>query len=304
MFAIAVLACALGSLTQTVMNPMLDGVQADFGVDASVSQWLTTIYMLVLGITVPAVTFLAQKMCTRSLMALSLGLFIAGSLVGFVADSFLVLVAGRVLQAIAAGITLPLVQSIAMTRFPPGQNGTAMGIAGIAMGFAPNIGPLIGGSLVDTWGWRSFFIILVGVLVVLVLANMAFVKREDARNSAARLETVSFLMSTLGFGGLLLAFSNAASLSFASPLVWVPAIVGAVCLVLFVRRQKRLEAPLISMRIFSSAHYRVSFIAQNCLFASFMGITLIVPLCVQGPMGLSPFEAGLVFVPLPSSPSS
>lgn len=297
MFAIAVLACALGSLTQTVMNPMLDGVQADFGVEASVSQWLTTIYMLVLGITVPAVTFLAQKMCTRSLMALSLGLFIAGSLVSFVSDCFAVLVAGRVLQAVAAGITLPLVQSIAMTRFPPGQNGTAMGIAGIAMGFAPNIGPLIGGSLVDTWGWRSFFIILVGILVVLVLANMAFVKREDARNSSARLETVSFLLSTLGFGGLLLAFSNAASLSFASPLVWAPAIVGAVCLVLFVRRQKRLETPLISMRIFSSARYRVSFIAQNCLFASFMGITLIVPLCVQGPMGLSPFEAGLVFVP-------
>lgn len=212
MFAIAVLACALGSLTQTVMNPMLDGVQADFGVDASVSQWLTTIYMLVLGITVPAVTFLAQKMCTRSLMALSLGLFIAGSLVSFVSDCFAVLVAGRVLQAVAAGITLPLVQSIAMTRFPPGQNGTAMGIAGIAMGFAPNIGPLIGGSLVDTWGWRSFFIILVGILVVLVLANMAFVKREDARNSSARLETVSFLLSTLGFGGLLLAFSNAACL--------------------------------------------------------------------------------------------
>ncbi len=207
-------ACALGSLTQTVMNPMLDGVQADFGVEASVSQWLTTIYMLVLGITVPAVTFLAQKMCTRSLMALSLGLFIAGSLVSFVSDCFAVLVAGRVLQAVAAGITLPLVQSIslmalslglfiagslvsfvsdcfavlvagrvlqavaagitlplvqsiAMTRFPPGQNGTAMGIAGIAMGFAPNIGPLIGGSLVDTWGWRSFFIIHMGLAQLL-----------------------------------------------------------------------------------------------------------------------------------------
>ncbi len=68
------------------------------------------------------------------------------------APTFGVLVFGRVLQAVGAGITLPVLQSIAMTRFPKGQNGTAMGIAGVAMGFAPNIGPLIGGALVDSWG--------------------------------------------------------------------------------------------------------------------------------------------------------
>lgn len=65
LFAIVVFACALGSLTQTVMNSMLGGVEADFGVNASVGQWLTTIYMLVLGITVPAVTFLSQRLSLR-----------------------------------------------------------------------------------------------------------------------------------------------------------------------------------------------------------------------------------------------
>lgn len=297
LFAIVVFACALGSLTQTVMNSMLEGVRADFGVDASVGQWLTTIYMLALGITVPAVTFLSQRFSIRRVVFLALALLLAGGVVDVFAPTFEVLVFGRVLQAVGAGITLPVLQSIAMMRFPRSQNGTAMGIAGIAMGFAPNIGPLIGGALVDTWGWRSFFVIFIAIVCILIFATFCLVESEEAPMRDARFEIVSFLYSTLGFGGLLLAFSNAASMSIASPLVWLPAIVGVVCLVLFVARQKRLEHPLISMRIFRSAHFRASFVAQNCLFASFMGITLIVPLYVQGLLGLSAVEAGIVFVP-------
>ena len=297
LFAIVVFACALGSLTQTVMNSMLEGVRADFGVDASIGQWLTTIYMLALGITVPAVTFLSQRFSIRNVVFLALALLLAGGVVDVFAPTFEVLVLGRVLQAVGAGITLPVLQSIAMMRFPRGQNGTAMGIAGIAMGFAPNIGPLIGGALVDTWGWRSFFVIFIAVVCILIFATFCLVESEEAPMRDARFEIVSFLYSTLGFGGLLLAFSNAASINVASPLVWLPAIVGVVCLVLFVVRQKRIEHPLISMRIFRSAHFRASFVAQNCLFASFMGITLIVPLYVQGLLGASAVEAGIVFVP-------
>ena len=285
LFAIVVLACALGSLTQTVMNSMLGGVEADFGVNASVGQWLTTIYMLVLGITVPAVTFLSQRLSLRNVVFLALGLFLVGGIVDVLAPTFGVLVFGRVLQAVGAGITLPVLQSIAMTRFPKGQNGTAMGVAGIAMGFAPNIGPLIGGALVDSWGWRSFFWLFIAIVVLLILAAFLLIAREDAPMRDARFEGVSFLYSALGFGGLLLAFSNAASLGVQSPLV------------LFVARQKRIEHPLISMRIFESSHFRISFIAQNCLFASFMGITLIVPLYVQGLCGGSAVEAGIVFIP-------
>lgn len=297
LFAIVVFACAFGSLTQTVMNSMLGGVEADFGVDAATGQWLTTVYMLVLGITVPLVTFLSLKFSTRNLLFLTLALFFAGSLVSFVAPNFLVLVAGRVLQAVAAGITLPLVQSIAMMRFPKGQNGTAMGIAGIAMGFAPNIGPTVGGALVDSWGWRSFFLILMAALAVLFVLAVLLVNREDAPREAASLDVISFALSTLGLGGLLLGFSNASSAGFAEPAVWTALLIGVACLILFVSRQKRIEHPLINMDVFSSRRYRASFIIQNCLFGSFMGITLIVPLYVQGLCGGTALEAGLVFIP-------
>lgn len=167
LFAIVVITCALGSLTQTVMNSMLTEVCDDFAIDAAQGQWVTTIYMLTMGVTVPVVTYLARRFSLKRLVYLALGFYLAGSVAGLFAPVFAVLIAARVLQAIATGITLPLVQSVAMTRFPRERTGTAMGIGGIAMGFAPNIGPLIGGALAGSWGWRSFYIILAGLLAVL-----------------------------------------------------------------------------------------------------------------------------------------
>ena len=150
---------------------MLTEVCDDFAIDAAQGQWVTTIYMLTMGVTVPVVTYLARRFSLKRLVYLALGFYLAGSVAGLFAPVFAVLIAARVLQAIATGITLPLVQSVAMTRFPRERTGTAMGIGGIAMGFAPNIGPLIGGALAGSWGWRSFYIILAGLLAVLWVAN-------------------------------------------------------------------------------------------------------------------------------------
>lgn len=297
LFVIATIATALGSLTQTVTNAMLHGIEADFAIGAEVAQWLTTIYMLVMGITVPLVTYLSHKFSLKNLVLISLFLSLIGALADLYAPNFEVMVVGRVLQAASAGITMPLLQSIAMTRFPEGRKNTAMGIAGIAMGFAPNIGPIIGGALVDTWGWRSFFAILAAVVGLLLISTAAFVPQEKPSEKNPRLDTISFMLSTLGFGGLLLGFSNAASMSLASPAVITPVLVGLACLLGFVSRQKRVREPLISMHIFDSARFRISFVAQNCLFASFMGITLIVPMFVEGVCGGTAFEAGLVFLP-------
>lgn len=297
LFAIVVITCALGSLTQTVMNSMLTGVCEDFAIDAAVGQWVTTIYMLVMGITVPVVTYLSRRFSLKRLVFLALGFYFAGSVVGFFAPNFPVLLVARVLQAIATGITLPLVQTVAMTRFPRERTGTAMGIGGIAMGFAPNIGPLIGGALAGTWGWRSFYIILAVLLALLFVATVLTVKSHGDHETDAVFDFPSFLMSTVGFGGLLLGASNAATMALANPQVWIPAVVGVAFIVAFILRQRRVAHPLISMDIFGSRHFRAAFVGQNCLFASFMGITLVLPLYIQGPCGMTALEAGIAFIP-------
>ena len=297
LFAIVVLASASGNLSQTAVNAMLGDIMLQFGLTVDLGQWLTTSYMLVLGITVPVATFLSRRFSVRRHVFIALAFFLVGALADLFAPNFGVLLTGRVLQAISTGMLMPLMQTIAMTRFPRGRQATAMGVAGIAMGFAPNIGPTIGGAMSFSLGWRSFFVLLVVIMLALAAAAAVAIKPSGAPDKSARLDVVSLAQSTLGFGGLLLAFSNASSFSFESPFIWVPLALGALFLVLFVRRQKRVDDPLISMDIFSSRQYRAGFIAQNLLNASFMGVTLIVPLYVEGLCGETALEAGVVLLP-------
>lgn len=296
LFAIVMLASAFGNLSQTAVNAMMPEIMGEFSLDVSLGQWLTTSYMLVLGIAVPAATFLGKRFTTRQHVFIALAFFLVGALADCLASNFAVLLAGRICQAVSTGLLLPLMQTIAMTRFPEGRRATAMGIAGIAMGFAPNIGPTVGGALSFSFGWRSFFVLLLVGVAVLGVATALLVRGGEG-NRSERFDTLSFMLSALCFGGLLLGFSEASSFALTSPFVWGPLAAGAVFLVLFVRRQKRVDDPLISMDIFSSRQYRAGFIAQNLLNASFMGVTLIVPLYVEGLCGGTALEAGVVLLP-------
>lgn len=295
--SIVILGSCLGNLSQTALNAMFSGMAVDFGVDVGLGQWVTTLYMLVLGITVPAVTYLMRRFSLKTVIMASLALLAVGAAVDAVATDFGILIAGRVLQAVSAGITMPMMISIVMTSFPRERQGTVMGIAGIAMGFAPNIGPTIGGWMIEAAGWRSFFVALTVCAVLLAVLAFFLIEDKGKGDSGACLDVLSLVMSAVGFGGLLLGFSNASSFGIASPFIWVPVVVGVAFIVLFIRRQRSIDHPLIDMRIWESPVYRASFWALNLLFACYMGITLVLPLFVEGLWGGTAFEAGLTLLP-------
>ena len=276
---------------------MLPSAMADLGVEIELGQWLTTGYMLCLGIAVPLATFLMRRLNDRSFSLLGFGLFAVGSLIDLVAPEFFSALLGRILQAVAVGLLVPKMQTIAMTQFPPGRRATAMGVACIALGFAPNVGPTVGGAMDYAYGWRSFFVLLLAVSLALVALTLVFVKPGDAGDRTARFETVSFVYSTLGFGGVLLGLSQASSYGITSPWVWAPFVIGLVFLVLFVRRQRSVEQPLIDLRIFQSRVFVDGLVASVFLFACFMGTTLVIPLYVQGVLGGTSLDAGLVILP-------
>lgn len=297
LFAVVVLASSVGNLAQTGLNAMLSSICAEFGIVEGVGQWLTTSYMLVLGIVVPLSSYFMGRFRLKDLTLLAIALFAVGALVSAAASNFAMLFAGRLAQAVAAGMLLPLVQTIAMTRFPDGRKATAMGISGIAMGFAPNIGPTIGGAMVEGLGWRSFFWLLVALTIAVGIVCQLAVKRRDDASYPAGFDALSFALSALGFGGLLVAASEASSFSLFHPLVWAPLAVGAACLFAFAKRQRSLKNPLVDLGIFENKEFVYGFWALNCLFASFMGITLLVPLYIEGLCGGTAMQAGLVLLP-------
>ena len=296
-FTLVVLASALGNLSQTGVNAMLMFICVDFGITEALGQCLTTSYMLVIGIAVPLCSWMMGRFNLKSLAMACFGGFSLGALVSACAPSFALLLAGRLLQAVTAGILLPLQTNIIMSRFPEGRKATAMGISGIAMGFAPNIGPTIGGAMADALGWRSFFIFLVAADLAILLFCWLFVAKRPDRSFPVAMDGVSLILAALGFGGVLMGASNASSAGFVSLAVWVPAVVGAICIGLFVMRQKKLENPLVGMGIFSNRTFVYGFVALCLLYASFMSVTLIIPLYVQNLCGGSATQAGMVLLP-------
>lgn len=296
-FAVVTIGAGLGGMTQTALNTLASDVLSSLGVGIGWGQWLATAYIFSMGAAVPLASFLTKRFSLRGLVVSALLLYLVGSLCDFLAVNFEMLLVGRVFEAVGTGILMPLLQTIAMTRFPENRHGTAMGVAGIALGFAPNVGPTVGGALSGAFGWRSLFLVLVASSAVLLVVALVFVRERDVANPEARLDLVSLLLSTLGFGGLLTSFTSSANVAFSNPLVWVPAAVGAVCVVLFIRRQLRLEEPLVNLRVFRSRAYRVSYLAQMGLYGCFLPMTLIIPLFVVEACGHSTFEAGLVLFP-------
>ncbi len=296
LFALVTIGAALGNLSQTGVNAMLPPMMAELGVEVDVGQWLTTGYMLMLGVAVPVATYLMRKLDDRRYLLLGFGLFAAGSIIDFLTLEFFVMLLGRLLQAASVGLLIPKMQTIAMMKFPQGRQATAMGIAGIALGFAPSIGPTIGGGMDFAFGWRSFFLLLLGLSLVLLLLTLVLVKPASTL-PGARFEMPSFILSTFGFGGVLLGLSLASTYGLRSAWVWGPVVVGAVCTVLFVRRQLRIDQPLMDMAIFKSRTYVFGLLASVCLFACYMGITLVIPLYVQDLQGGTSLDTGLVTLP-------
>lgn len=293
---VIVLITCLGNLSQTAVNSMFSSIAMTFDMQLGVMQWATSIYMLVLGVTVPILTFLMRRFRMKSILIASLAFFIAGNVLCAVAPCFPVLIVGRVLQAICTGITMPMMISVIMMWYPPNKQATVMGIGGIAMGFAPNIGPTIGGALADTLGWRSFFALLVVVGIALVLCTVLFIVRDEKPENPSRFDIVSFTLSAIGFGCLLLGFSEASSRQASDPLVWAPLAVGAVGLMLFVHRQHRVDSPLIDMGIFKSNVFTAGFWGLNFLFVGFLGIALVLPLFVENVWGGTSLQGGMSLI--------
>lgn len=297
LFALVVVGAGLGGMTQTALNTMAAVVLEDLGTDIGWGQWLTTLYIFTMGVAVPLASYVQRRFSVRTLLIVSFGLYLAGSLCDLAATNFAMLLIGRVLEALATGILMPLLQTIAMTRFPENRHGTAMGIAGISLGFAPNMGPVAGGALCDAVGWRAMFLILSVAAVALLAATLIAVRERDVKEPAAHLDWLSLVLSTFGFGGVLLGFTAGSNTPLSDALVWAPIIVGALCIIAFVARQRRLAHPLVNLRIFAHRAYRRAMGLQCLLYGCFMGMTLIIPLTIIDGAGHTAFEAGAVLFP-------
>ena len=255
---------------------------SDFAIDASTAQWIMSIYPLVSGIMVPVSAFLIDKFSTRALFFGATLVFALGTLLCAAAPDFLFLIIGRVFQAAGSGVLMPLVSVVPMLVFPVEKRGTAMGMAGIVMSAGPAVGPVVGGAVIDTYGWRTMIGAIVP-LAILVLVLGVFMLKNVGELKNPKLDLPSVVLSTIAFGGLLYGFSSASSMGWGNPVVLGSIVAGVVCLVLFVVRQGKIEDPLLQLGTLKTREFRVAAII----------VTLINAACLV----TSAFETGMAMLP-------
>ena len=210
---VVVFGAFLALLNQTVMSPALPVIMADFAIDASTAQWIMSIYPLVSGIMVPVSAFLIDRFSTRRLFFAATGTFAIGTALCALSPTFFLLICGRVLQAAASGVLLPLVAVVPMLVFPVEKRGTAMGIAGIVMSAGPAVGPVVGGAIIDSYGWRVTLGCIVPLALVILIAGM-FLLENVGELKRPKLDVPSVILSTVAFGGMLYGFSSVSSLGW------------------------------------------------------------------------------------------
>ncbi|WP_079477649.1 MDR family MFS transporter [Halobacillus salinus] len=283
-------------LNQTLLATALPHIMRDLNLEASTAQWLQSIFMLVNGIMIPITAFLIERFSTRGLFLTAIGLFAFGTLVCGLAVNFPILLIGRVLQASGAGIILPLMQTILFLVFPIEKRGSAMGMFGLVIAFAPAIGPTLSGYLVEQFPWRSLFFVILPIAILDIIVAY-FILKNVTKQSFPKVDPISIILSSFGFGGLLYGFSIAGDKGWGSTSVMISMIVGAVTLTAFILRQLRLERPILEFRIFKYKIFTLTTALGMVTFMAMIGGAVVLPIFMQNMLGFTAFESGLMLLP-------
>lgn len=283
-------------LNSTFLNIALPSIMADLDVTPSTVQWLTTGYMLVNGLLIPTTAFLIQKYSVRQLFLSAILLFTIGTIIGGIAHVFPVLLAGRMVQAAGSAIMMPLLMNVLLSSFPVEKRGGAMGIFGLVMTFAPAIGPTLSGWIVEHYDWRMLFHVVTPI-AVLVLVLSFFLLKDKKEKSFTTIDTLSVLLSSVGFGGLLYGFSMAGEHGWGSLQVYGPIVLGVIGLVLFILRQLKMEIPMLEFRIFKYPLFTLSAVISIALNIALFSGMILMPIYVQTIRGFSPMDSGILLLP-------
>ncbi|MFC3038774.1 MDR family MFS transporter [Virgibacillus xinjiangensis] len=294
--AVLITGAFLAILNQTLLATAIPHIMADLQLTENTAQWLTTIFMLVNGIMIPITAFLIETFTTRRLFLSAMGMFAVGTLICIAAPNFAVLMTGRIIQAAGAGIMMPLMMTIFLFIFPIEKRGTAMGMVGLVIGFAPAMGPVVSGWLVEQYHWKSLFL-LVFPLAVLDVIIAYFVMKNITERSFPKVDYLSIILSTVGFGGLLYGFSSAGNYGWSDQVVIISIAAGVIALVFFIRRQFQLEQPILEFRVLKNPLFTITTVITMIAFIGLIAAETILPIYMQRMAGYTAFESGMVIMP-------
>lgn len=294
--AVLVIGAFMAILDSSIVNIAIPKLESVFSVDTAQVQWVVTIYLLVLGVVVPAAGYLGERFGYQRIYILSLVIFTIGSALSGLSWSLNVLTVFRVLQALGGGLIMPITMAMVYRIVPRQQIGTAMGFWGLAIIVAPAIGPTLGGYLVEYINWRLIFYINVPIGIIgVLLAFMYLPKFPQAVRG--RFDSVGFAMVAAGLFALLLALSEGETWGWSSEPIVLLLMGSGFLLVLFVLWELRSPYPLLDLRVFKFGSFALSNILVVLVTVAMYSGVFYVPLFLQTIVGFGAMKTGLIMMP-------
>ncbi|ANZ57367.1 multidrug transporter [Fructilactobacillus lindneri] len=282
-------------LNQTILGTAFPTLMHAFHVSTSTVQWLTTGFMMVNGILIPVSAWLAERVNTKWLYLGAMLIFEIGTIMAYVAPTFQVLFVARLVQAVGVGVIIPLMQTILLSIFPAEERGAALGMGGIVIGLAPAIGPTLSGWVIDNYNWRDLFGILIPIAAIVLILGLFYIK-PVLKTHKSKLDYLSLVLSTIGFGSALYGFSSVGNDGWGSATVIWSLIIGAIFIILFIWRQLTMKDPFLNLSVFKSFKFSISTAIASVAFMAMIGVEMVLPLYLQIVKGLSAFHSGLALL--------
>ena len=296
---LAIVSCALMAfvsiLTETSLNVTFPTLMKQFHIGLGIVQWTTTGYLLTIAVIMVASSYLNERFSAKQLFLTAAISFIGGSVVAGLAPNFWVLLAGRLISSVGAGLSIPLMFNLVVELMPQEKWGFYMGLTGLVVILAPSLGPTFGGTVVYYFGWPLiFYIVALIAVVVLIIGALSIEQYHEKKHpsfdwSSYFVIAAAMIIFNLGF--------NRISNGFGDPYFWISMAVVAALVFLFIKLSKKSKKKLINLDIFKNKPFVFAMISYLLLQFINIGTSFVLPNYVQIVNHESSLIGGLVLLP-------
>jgi EmrB/QacA subfamily drug resistance transporter len=285
-------------LDSTVVNLALTSIQADLDASTNALQWVVNGYLLTLSVLVVTLGRLGDMFGRRRVFVLGLALFLAGSALSAGAQSMAVLIAGRVIQGAGGAAMVTLSLAIVSHAFSDAERPRALGIWTAVSALALGLGPLVGGLVVESLGWRFIFWVNLPIAAAGIAMTLYAVAESRDETAAPRLDPVGVAVLSAGLTAVVLALVQGKGWGWTSPLTLAVGGGGIVLAAVFVAVERRVAQPIVDFTLFRNGPYFGASAAAFCLVGCYWGVIFFQPQYLQNVLGHSVVGSGLLLLPI------
>ncbi|KRM92349.1 MFS transporter [Fructilactobacillus florum] len=297
---LTILATALlafsGILLETSMNVTFPELAQLFHLSLGTIQWLTTGYLLVVTIIMATTAFLLKRFALRNLFITAVAIFLIGDLFSGLAPNFTILLLGRLIQAAATGLAMPMMYQVIFTKVPQAKIGLYTGIASMVISLAPALGPTYGGLLSSLFSWREIFLWVLPIVIVGLVLGWAFID-IPAAGTNKHFDFGALFFLSCGLLSFVWAATQFGNLQASLLTKFLPLLGGIAAFAIFVYLNQHGSSEVLSLNILKHLPVRLDALNYFILMFINIGISFVIPIYAEGVLKVTPLVAGLILLP-------